>query len=68
MSQSMLVIEARRLEKLLAKRRIQARYLKVLDIEIKLVRKHIKGLMSPKEPNPLDPDDQLPPSMKGKAQ
>jgi hypothetical protein len=68
MSQSMLVIEARRLERLLTQRRIRRRDLKVMEEEIKLVRKHIKGLMSPKEPNPLDPDDQLPPSMKGKAQ
>lgn len=53
-----LVTEAKRLERLQAKRRLQRKALAVTEAEIKLVRKGIRALAS------AHSDDQLPPQWK----
>lgn len=55
-----LIIEAKRLQRLQAQRRLRRKALKDIEEEIKLQRKHIKALASAKD------DDQLPPQWKGK--
>lgn len=59
-----LIIEAKRLEKLQAKRRKIRKELRDIETEIKLVRKHIKGLSA----TSIGPDDQLPARWKGKVE
>lgn len=59
-----LVVEAKRLEKLQAKRRKLRKDLRDIEESIKLTRKFIKGLLTPRVNN--GPDDQLPPRWKGR--
>ena len=59
-----LVVEAKRLERLQAKRRKLRKELRDIEAEVKLARKFIRGLLAPRVEGP---DDQLPPVWKKKG-
>jgi len=60
-----LINEAKRLQRLQARRRKQRKDLRITEGEIKLVKKNIRALSYD---SALDPDDQLPPRLKGKME
>lgn len=64
-----LITEAKRLQRLQTKRRKLRKELKLVEDEMRLVRKNLRGLSSSKLDDDVEtPDDQLPAEWKGKIQ